>query len=111
MTLTEHLLAAKCDPDKAIRFCSRGFANEVSLMPIPLAFAADAQALVDNADPEKPHSVEFVAVSGLGRYGRLAVLGWLNTTHCGTHQQGDDTDSGVPDVLWDEWASLTWDGR
>lgn len=107
--MTKHLQAAKCVPDKVIRFCPRGFANEFSIMPIPLVFAEDAQALVNNADPERPNSVEFVDVDGLSSRYRLAVLGWLDTTDCGTYKYGDK-DSGVPQVLWYEWASLTWDG-
>ena len=89
-----------CLPDRVYRAGAEGPLVLGGFLPIPAAFAAEAERLTSLT----PEGAALVAVADLNRVECLNVIGWLQP-QIGPDNRLRVTD-GAPTLLWDKWTEI-----
>jgi len=110
----ELLTKNNCLADRVYRASAEGPLVLGGFLPIPIAFAAEAERLAsstsEDVGAESAGSAAVVAFDDLDRVQRLNVIGWLQP-EIGSDNRLRVTD-GAPTLLWDKWAEiLRWAER
>jgi len=109
------LVKNNCLADRAYQAGAEGPLVLGGFLPIPTAFAAEAERLASMTSrderPEGLGSAAVIALADLDRVQCLNVIGWLQP-EIGPDNRLRVTD-GAPTRLWDKWAEiLRWaEGR
>ena len=101
----ELLTKNNCLADRVYRAGAEGPLVLGGFLPIPVAFAAEAERLTSLVLGDTgAGSAALVAVAALDRVQRLNVIGWLQP-QIGPDNRLRMTD-GAPTLLWDKWTEI-----
>ena len=87
-----------CETDVVYYHCPRGFNNETNLLPVPTAFRAEIEKMVEGYSGEDGGTVRLLPLDELYDHQMRGVWSWSNVPNAAS-------------LLHDEWAAITWDGN